>query len=281
MSIKVMTRVWEESEQSGGALLILLALADFSNDNGESWPAMTTIARKARMSKRNAQLTIAKLVEAGELSIERNTGKRGTNTYKILSGGGEKSSRGEAHFMGGMKPTSSEPSVEPIYTNVSDVGRTVKSGVPPVGRPTEAEPPVAQPLPELFPEINVDELIPPEDHTPSIETLAESVPRTYQDWSTRVSGSKNKNGELMSMYETLYPQRSPPPYSFLGKVAKQIGPGALCKWFWDCASRGLLDEPLAYILKANGNIKARANGQEPGRPVQVIDTTHLRENAVE
>ena len=35
MSVKIMTRVWAHSQQKGGELLVMLALADFANDAGE------------------------------------------------------------------------------------------------------------------------------------------------------------------------------------------------------------------------------------------------------
>ena len=35
MSIKVQSHVWEHSPAKGGELLILLAIADFADDNGE------------------------------------------------------------------------------------------------------------------------------------------------------------------------------------------------------------------------------------------------------
>jgi len=51
MSIKVMSKVWESAPVGGSKLLLLLALADFSNDAGESWPAAETLAAKIRLSR--------------------------------------------------------------------------------------------------------------------------------------------------------------------------------------------------------------------------------------
>jgi hypothetical protein len=39
MSIKVMSQVWEHSTRKGTRLLLLLALADFANDEGICYPA--------------------------------------------------------------------------------------------------------------------------------------------------------------------------------------------------------------------------------------------------
>ena len=85
MSIKAMTTVWENSEQSGSSLLMLLAIADYAHDDGtNAWPSFTTLARKTRMSRRNARRTIKKLERVGELYIKRNGGKHKSNEYSIL-----------------------------------------------------------------------------------------------------------------------------------------------------------------------------------------------------
>lgn len=84
MSIRVMTQVWANSQQSGGALLILLAIADFANDDGSAYPSVETLAKKARMSERNAQYVLRKLVDDGELAISKGVGPRGANLYRVL-----------------------------------------------------------------------------------------------------------------------------------------------------------------------------------------------------
>src|SRR5918911_5044637 len=86
MSIKVMSRVWEESRQSGGALLVLLAIADFADDAGVAFPSIRTLARKARLSGRQVQRVIAQLVQDGELSVEAGQGRGGSHRYRVLTG---------------------------------------------------------------------------------------------------------------------------------------------------------------------------------------------------
>ena len=46
-----MTRVWDESKQRGGALLVLLAIADFADDEGKAFPSVQTLAAKSRLSE--------------------------------------------------------------------------------------------------------------------------------------------------------------------------------------------------------------------------------------
>jgi hypothetical protein len=76
MSIKVMARVWENSQQSGGALLVMLALADFANDDGECWPKISVLAEKSRLGEREVQYLLPKLEAMGELRIIRSNGGR-------------------------------------------------------------------------------------------------------------------------------------------------------------------------------------------------------------
>lgn len=85
MSIKVMSRVWEESCQKGSALLTLLALADFSNDDGYSWPSVSTIARKTRLQRREEQYLIQALAETPELHVVPRDGQR-SHLYFVLTG---------------------------------------------------------------------------------------------------------------------------------------------------------------------------------------------------
>lgn len=86
MSIKVMSAVWEHSQQSGGALLVLLALADFANDDGHCYPSVGTLADKSRMSRRNVQYILRDLEAAGEITAALDGGKNGTTGYIIMGG---------------------------------------------------------------------------------------------------------------------------------------------------------------------------------------------------
>ena len=79
MSVRTMARVWEMSQQSGSHLLMLLAIADFSDDDGNAYPAVQTLAQKCRMKPRNANVILASLRASGELEVRQNEGPRGTN----------------------------------------------------------------------------------------------------------------------------------------------------------------------------------------------------------
>ncbi len=87
MSIEVMTRVWKLSRQQGTALLALLALADWANDDGIAWPAMKTLAEKARLdSERQAQRVVHHLEVAGELFVVRRGGRGKYSLYQVCTG---------------------------------------------------------------------------------------------------------------------------------------------------------------------------------------------------
>ena len=88
MSVYATMYVWETSKQKSTALLMLLALADYANqDTGQCWPGVKELAKKARMKERNAQLLLNRLAEAGEITIATNEGHQTesgrTNLYTI------------------------------------------------------------------------------------------------------------------------------------------------------------------------------------------------------
>jgi hypothetical protein len=128
MSIRTMSKVWESSQHSGSNLLMLLAVADFSDDDGVAFPAVEKLARKCRMSKRNAQDRLRELSESGELTILKNQGPppKYPNLFRVNLGAlGVKPTapvqptsrvqssvkRGEADCTPGVKPTAPKPSV--------------------------------------------------------------------------------------------------------------------------------------------------------------------------
>jgi hypothetical protein len=86
MSIRVMTAIWETCLYSGSTLVVLLALADWANDEGgRVFPSLDTLAGKARLSVRGAQLCLRRLQKDGVIRpIGRTNGGRGKVTeYKI------------------------------------------------------------------------------------------------------------------------------------------------------------------------------------------------------
>jgi len=83
MSIRIMSAVWDSGVTDKGELLVLLALADFCNDEGTCWPSVGAIARKARMTERGVQKITARLCERGVLEINTQAARRGCNLYWV------------------------------------------------------------------------------------------------------------------------------------------------------------------------------------------------------
>lgn len=83
MSIYVTSAAWKNSRATGSTLLLLLAICDFADDEGVAFPAMKTLARKARISERTAQYGVAELVGLGELGIQHEAGPYGCNLYRV------------------------------------------------------------------------------------------------------------------------------------------------------------------------------------------------------
>lgn len=152
MSVRCISEVLERSGHSGTELLMLVVLADYSDDSGNSYPSVASLARKCRMSGRNANYILSALQASGELRVMKNEGPKGTNRYRIVLGAlGQSaplkpasphrdaealkpasplknssplkpaSATPEAGFPKGVKPTSDEPSLnrqEPSDTSL-------------------------------------------------------------------------------------------------------------------------------------------------------------------
>lgn len=78
-----MSRVWEKSQHGGANLLMLLAIADFSDDRGRAYPSVNTLAQKCRVKPRAANYSIAELRDSGELRVFVGKGPRGCNLFQI------------------------------------------------------------------------------------------------------------------------------------------------------------------------------------------------------
>lgn len=98
MSVRKMAEVWENSRSvKGDPLVILLALADWANDEGVCWPKIPTIAMKTRCSDRGVREIIRQLEEDGFLWVERGGGRGKTSRYVVYP-------RGDAPAHPGQKP---------------------------------------------------------------------------------------------------------------------------------------------------------------------------------
>src|SRR3990167_1522930 len=109
MSIRLMSMIWDESPCKGTELLMLLAIADYASDEGRAWPAVRTLARKCRLSERQAQNLIRELQSKKLIRIENGQGPHGVNLYWI-EGVKPIAPGGAIHSTGGVKPIAPDPS---------------------------------------------------------------------------------------------------------------------------------------------------------------------------
>lgn len=69
-----MSLVWEVDLQASQKI-VLLALADCANDEGNAWPSVATLARKSSKSERTVQMMLAELEAAGHITRRQVSGK--------------------------------------------------------------------------------------------------------------------------------------------------------------------------------------------------------------
>lgn len=94
MSVRVMSWVWDHAQTTGTDHVVLLAIADAADDDGtDAWPTVTTLARKARVSRPTLYRSLARLQASGVLVVEHQAGGRAEmradrrpNRYTIVMG---------------------------------------------------------------------------------------------------------------------------------------------------------------------------------------------------
>ncbi len=62
-------------------LLVLIRIADHVNDNGDAFPSVATLTEETGYAKKRVYQATATLEAAGELQIERRTGR--SNVYRV------------------------------------------------------------------------------------------------------------------------------------------------------------------------------------------------------
>lgn len=67
-----MTKVWDKFPRGGTDMLTMLALADWSDDEGKCFPSIESISKKIRLGKRQAQRSVNGLINEGFLKVLAN-----------------------------------------------------------------------------------------------------------------------------------------------------------------------------------------------------------------
>jgi hypothetical protein len=118
-----MSQVWKTSPLTGTGLLVELALADFATDEGIAWPAVGTIAAKARCSEEWVHQVIRKMRASGRLEIEQQGGGRNkSNVYRLRPLVGVNPELNT--------PFSSKQTLKSVEKRVKSVGKTLKHALP-------------------------------------------------------------------------------------------------------------------------------------------------------
>lgn len=89
MSVQATTWVWNHSQATESAFLVLLALADHAHPDGtHAYPSLASLQRMTRLSERTVRYALRTLESIGEIEITREGGGRGRTTEYRLSGMG-------------------------------------------------------------------------------------------------------------------------------------------------------------------------------------------------
>jgi DNA-binding transcriptional ArsR family regulator len=87
MSIEALNWAWEQPVDKAANKLVLLALADHANSDGECWPSMKRIAERSDISPRHVSRAISELIELGlveKANRRRHGGEYRGWDYRIL-----------------------------------------------------------------------------------------------------------------------------------------------------------------------------------------------------
>lgn len=116
MSIKAINHVWEYSKQRGSSLVLLLAIADMANDDGDCYPGIARLADKCNIKERQLQALLRHL-EAEKIiaifnqeGIETAHGK--TNYYRYLWKSEKDGVQKSAPL--GVQKSAPKPPVDPV-----------------------------------------------------------------------------------------------------------------------------------------------------------------------
>lgn len=133
MSVRLMSILWERYPAGGSELLLMLALADWADDDGNRiYPSVATLAKKVRQSERNVQRLLRKLVKSRLLEVvgSERGGSGRTTHYRIPvervtslhpllpERVTSRASKGDTQGQKGDIAMSPDPSVEPSKNRV-------------------------------------------------------------------------------------------------------------------------------------------------------------------
>ena len=93
MSVQDIGLVFETSKSEKSDRLVMLAIANYTDDEHEAWPSHSTLARVTRLSESTVKRSLRTMVEMGELEVivhgahKYRAGNRKSNLYRLIFGG--------------------------------------------------------------------------------------------------------------------------------------------------------------------------------------------------
>lgn len=153
MSISHLAYILDHADADGTHLMVLLALAEYANGEGECYPSIASLARRARRSDRRVQQVLAELIAWGWVEIIHHGGRGLANDYRldleaIAKGRPAGSEKGEADCTVSGGGGGGER-VKPVTERVKPVTRKGETAIAPQPPRTFREPPRGRATPPL------------------------------------------------------------------------------------------------------------------------------------
>ena len=273
MGLEHLAAVWEHSRQSGSNLLVLLAIASYSDHNGEWIIDQATLQRRTRFSNRYVRQILAVLVAEGELAVVSHHGRGKLSTYRLLIG--QENWNTSASFPARKEEAGSPFSSEKLAaeSQFSDEKPEAESQFPSEkpaaerqfsGEKPEAERQFSVPLAPPFPPFPPDPqypllpLTPPEEKTKKQETFGLRPLTGPQGAVFRVN---------LLLEEAGVPLPSP---AQIGLWSKTLGGSEpLLELLGRLVQSGLANKrgPIAYVHRVVMEQATRPASAEPGKPL--------------
>lgn len=135
MSVKIINMVWDTPCKTHTQKLVLVALADNSNDQRICWPGIDYLAKRCDLSRQGVMSQIDALVEQGHLKVKKSDGK--VNVYELfpnqstaltrqpplpVNAVDDHQSTGLTTPVNGVDPNRKEPPLEPPSNSGASLG---------------------------------------------------------------------------------------------------------------------------------------------------------------
>lgn len=152
MSVQATTWVWEYAESTGNELLVLLAIADAANREGEnSCQSLPTLAGMARVGRSTAARHVAELKDRGLIEKTGVHGRYKTSIYRLPH---MATRPGSETSQIGTGPAAETPPVPPVRPNPKELTpeqETSNSGEVELGAPVNGIAPFQHPARAIDP----------------------------------------------------------------------------------------------------------------------------------